>query len=88
MNPRRRSIDQRCERMALERIDPELVDTAAFGLGGHLGAQCCILDAIADARIYGASKAACCELIGVSDRTVERWSKRRQWLLDGIGANP
>ncbi len=84
MNPRRRPIDQRRERLALDRIGPELADTAAFGLGGHLGAQCHVLDVIADARIYGAWKAAWCGRVGVSERAVERWAKRRQRLLEGM----
>ncbi len=82
MNPRRRPVDADRERLALQRIDPEMADTAAFGLGGHRGAQCRVLDVIADARIYGASKVACCERLDLSTRTVDRWQKHRQLELD------
>jgi len=85
MNPRRRPIDPDREALALDRIDPEMVDTATFGLGGHVGAQCRVLDVISDSMNYGASKAACCRRIGISTRTAERWLRRRQAALDDLG---
>ena len=85
MKPRRRPIDPAREARALDRMDPELIDTAAFGLGGHRGAQCRILDAIVDAMIYGASKVACCRRVDISASTAEGWARRRQAVLDALG---
>jgi len=80
-NPRGRVIDPAREALALERIPEFLIgDDPLRGLG----VQCRVLDVIADARIYGASKAACCELLDVSTKTVERWAKRRQRLCDAL----
>lgn len=84
MNPRRRPIDARRELDALERISADVIITAGLA-GRHFGAQCEVLDAIADARIYGAGKAACCRRIGISISTAERWARRRQAVLDGLG---
>lgn len=85
MNPRRRSIDPGRELDALGRISADVIITAGLGAGRHFGAQCEILDAISDARIYGASAAACCRRIGISVSTAERWARRRQTVLDGLG---
>ena len=85
MNPRRRPIDADRERDALDRIPAQLIREAEWVKESHdLGIQCWILDAIADARIYGASKAACCELLNLSPSTVVRWQKRRQRFLDRV----
>ena len=85
MKPRRTAIDPYREAVALDRISVDVIITAGLGAGRHFGAQCEILDAIADAMIWGASKAACCKRIGISTRTAERWARRRQAVLDGLG---
>lgn len=83
MNPRRRPIDPAREIDALDRIPAQLIREAEWVKKSHdLGIQCWILDAISDAMIYGASLEACCELLDLNARTVQRWLRRRQIKLD------
>ncbi len=87
MNPRRRIIDPDRELDALDRIPGHLIIRPGVEVDVelHIGQKIEIVIAIMDAWAYGAKVTACCELIGISTRTYERWKKRIGDVLNALG---
>ncbi len=83
MNPRRRIIDPDRELIALDRIPDYLV--LDHPNPPHIGRKAETVMAIIDAQVYGARVTVCCELIGISTRTYERWKKRIGEVLNALG---
>jgi hypothetical protein len=54
-------------------------------VGLDIGRKGEVIMAIVDAQVYGARVTACCELIGISTRTYERWKKRMLAVLNALG---
>ena len=86
MNSRRRIIDPDREADALDRIPSKLI-IPTFGQVEdlHIGRKAETVMAIMDAWAYGAKVPACCEYIGISTRTYERWRVRMVKVLNAFG---